>query len=162
MIHNKLKDSRLLNVPSIFVGLDQTGVFSMIDHTITIKKLQHIGFNNSAINIMKSYFKNRYQKTHFNGSDSTYKTIGNNSTFQGTKMATLIYVIYTLNQPSVIHKQCEHLYINNNECEDQLSVNYVDDNNSEVTSTSWNNIIEKKQKNISIINRNIMITIYCY
>ena len=102
-IHEKLQQNRYNNIPSIFVSIDQTGAFSMIEHFHLLRKLKHIGFDLSAINIMKSYLKNRKQKTYFNGSYSTYLDIGDNSSFQGTIMGTLLYIIYVLDQPYVNH-----------------------------------------------------------
>jgi hypothetical protein len=145
-IHKKLQEYRLNEIPSIFVSFDQTGAFSMINHNITLKKLKHIGFDLNAINLMRSYLKNRYQKTYYNGSYSKFRKIGDNSTFQGTKMATLIYVIYVLDQPSIIHIDCKHTYVENDKCEQQLSINFVDDNNSAITANNWNEIVEKTEK----------------
>ena len=115
----------------------------MINHSILLKKLRHIGFENSSINLIRSYLKGRKQKTFFNGSYSSYKEIGENSSFQGTIMATLWYVIYVLDQPAVIHMSCDHEMSEdeNINCQKNLSLNFVDDNNSVITSNNWNTII---------------------
>ena len=92
--------------------------------------------------MMNSYLNNRSQEVFFNGSTSERLNIGNQGCFQGTIMATLFYVIYVLDQPTVIHKRCEHInnYKNNENCKKNLSINYIDDNLSEVTTENWNNL----------------------
>ena len=139
-IHERLKISKCTNTASILISLDQTGAFSMINHSILLQKINHIGFENSAINLIRSYLKDRQQLTYFNGSYSSLKPIGENSSFQGTIMATMWYVIYTLDQPAIIHMKCEHNYEDNSKCEKNISINFVDDNNSELTSTNWNRL----------------------
>jgi hypothetical protein len=89
----------------------------MVNHSILLKKLKHIGIKESSIKLIKSYLKDRQQLTYFNGSYSKMKHIGNNSSFQGTIMATMWYVIYILDQPSIIHMNCEHNYLDENICE---------------------------------------------
>ena len=59
-----------------------------------------------------------------------------------------------MDQPSIVHKQCNHEinYVENYNCETNLSINYVDDNMTEVTSNNWNNIEEATE--IFIDNQN--------
>ena len=91
---------------------------------------------------MKNYLADRKQIVNFNGSYSEIKNIGSQSCHQGAIMSTLLYVIYVMDQPSIVHKQCNHEinYLENDNCENNLSINYVDDNMTEVTSDDWNNI----------------------
>ena len=108
MIHNKLRKRRVNNNSSILIGLHQTSAFTIINHTILIKKCIHIGFSNKTIALMKSYLKDRSQTVFVNGSNSELKYIGDQGCFQGTIMAMLIYVIYILGQPSIDHIQWNH------------------------------------------------------
>ena len=142
IIHEKLLNSRLNNVPSILISIDQTSAFTMIEHKILIKKLEHIGFNFNSLNLMKSYLNNRTQRVSFNGSISEELNIGDKGCFQGSLMATLLYIIYVLDQPSIAHLNCDHLSNNeeNEDCTANLSINYIDDNMSEIIADKWNYI----------------------
>ena len=144
IIHKKLLKSRIENTPSIYISIDQTGAFSMINHEIMIKKLEHIGIRDKSSRIMSSYLKNRFQKTYFNGSYSSYRHIGDSSSFQGTILASLLYTLYILDQPSIVHISCTHK--NDEKCEKNISINYIDDNNTELTSDKWDDL-EKDAEN---------------
>ena len=148
LIHEKLKKSRINNTPSILIGLDQASAFTMINHFIMLKKLKHIGFSSKSLSLMKSYLEERKQVVIFNGSTSSIKNIGNQGCFQGTIMATLLYVLYVLDQPSISHINCEHQnnYKDNEDCNDNLSINYIDDNLSVITANNWNTIEEKTEE----------------
>ena len=160
VIHDKLLKSRVENTPSILIGLYHTSAFTMINHSILIKKFKHIGFSNKTLDFMKTYLNRRRQSVSFNGSNSDLIDIGDQGCFQGTIMATLIYVIYVLDQPSVAHMSCNHenSYEDNENCAGNLSINYIDDNITEVISDNWNNIeVEaenylENQKNYHINN----------
>ena len=142
MIHDKLLNSRSQNIPSCFVSIDQTQAFTMIQHSILMKKLDHIGFSYQALAIMKQYLMERKQKTYFNGSYSDIATIGGYGCFQGLVTSSLLYVLYVLDQPSIAHIKCTHdnNYTDNDSCDRNLSINYIDDNMSEITPDKWENI----------------------
>ena len=148
IIHDKLMKSRIENTPSILIGLDQTSAFTMINHSILIDKFKHIRFSSKSIELMKTYLKDRKQAVSFNGSYSDVIDIGDQGCFQGTIMATLIYVIYVLDQPTIIHMNCEHAnsYENNENCTRNLSLNYIDDNLSEVVADKWENIQSETER----------------
>ena len=114
----------------------------MIEHSIMLKTLEHIGFNLNYLNLMDSYLKNRTQIVAFNGSMSDEMTNGNKGCFQGTLMAMLIYILYVLDQPSIAHINCDHEKNNeeNVDCISNLSINYIDDNMSEITANNWDNL----------------------
>ena len=86
--------------------------------------------------------KDRTQSVYFNGSSSNLKKIGNQGCFQGTIVATLLDIIYVLDQPTIVHKKCNHEnnYNENEKCDGNYSMNYIDDNVSQIISNRWNNI----------------------
>ena len=88
--------------------------------------------------------------------------IGDNSCHQGTLMATLLYIIYVLDQPYVAHIDCTKNEKESNEsiCMKNMSSNYVDDNNSEITSDNWINLENDAEKCL-INQKNIMTIINC-
>ena len=57
-------------------------------------------------------------------------------------MAMLLYIIYVLDQPTIAHKKCNHKndYNENENCEGNSSINYIDDNESQIVADSWMNI----------------------
>ena len=76
-------------------------------------------------------------------------------------MATLIYILYVLHQPSIAHINCEHEKNNeeNEDCPSNLSINYIDDNMSEITANNWDDLevnaeaFLKNQKEYHINNK---------
>ena len=86
--------------------------------------------------------------------------IGDNSCHQGTIIATLLYILYVLDQPYVAHIDCikNEKESDENICKKNMSCNYVDDNNSEITSDKWIKL-EKDAENFLINQKNIMTTI---
>ena len=109
--------------------------------------------SSKSINLMTSYFINRQQSVYFNSSTSNLLPIGDNSVFQGTLMATLLYVLYVLDQPAVAHIMCVH-ELNNYEieiCPNNFSQNFVDDSQSEIQAENWNDI--ENQTNIFLNNQ---------
>ena len=148
IIHKNLSKSRLENKPSILISIDQSSAFPMISHYILKQKLLHIGFSINSVELLSSYLNKRNQSVYYNGSTSKLLPIGDNSCFQGTIMATLMYILYVLDQPYVAHMECEVKKDENNEeiWEENFSCNYVDDNNSEITSDKWDNLEEKAEK----------------
>ena len=111
----------------------------MVKHDIMLKKLQHLGLNINAVNFINSYLSDRKQSIFFNGFHSKLKNIGTQSCFQATITATLLYILYTLDQPAVVHINCPHQLnvYSISTCDRKFSQNYIDDNHSEVQSNTW-------------------------
>ena len=90
---------------------------------------------------MKSYLNERTQTVYNNGFYSELLPIGNYSTIQGSCMASLLYIIYTLDQPLIGHIKCEHNnYQEYNECKNYLAISYIDDCLSIIIANNWNNL----------------------
>ena len=93
--------SKLLesNQNSVVLQLDQSAAYEMVNHAILIDKLKILGFDSNSIEWMKSYLRDRRQKVEVNGKTSTIKILGSNSTTQGTVLAGILYLLYTLDFP---------------------------------------------------------------
>ena len=98
----QLKTSRNNNSTSMYISIEQSSAFTMIQHSHLLSKLKHIGFSNNALELMKNDL-NDTKNICFNGSNSSIKNIGKNSCFQGKIMATLLNLIGVLDQPFIAH-----------------------------------------------------------
>jgi len=77
----------------ISVFLDMSKAFDTIDHEILLNKLQYYGFNSRAIELMTSYFKNRYQYVQYNETASLPMQI-QTGVPQGSVLGPLLFIIY--------------------------------------------------------------------
>ena len=146
-IHDKLQKSNSQSTPSCFISIDQKSAFTMIQHSILLKKLDHIGFSYNSVVFMRSYLINRSQSTYFNGTYSSISDIGDYGCFQGLITSSLLYILYVLDQPMIAHIACDHEkeYDSIDECEEMFSINYIDDNMTEITTGNWDDIIDKTE-----------------
>ena len=75
-IHNDLLHNIDQGLYSCSLFLDLSKAFDSVDHAILIKKLESMyGFRGIALELMKSYFNNRYQYTKISKSKSTLRKI---------------------------------------------------------------------------------------
>ena len=141
LIHDKLSKSNSQNVPSCFISIDQKSAFTMIQHSVLLKKLEHISFSFKSLSLMKDYLAERKQMTYFNGSYSKILNIGEYGCFQGLVTSSLLHIIYVLDQPMVAHMSCPHEnnYETNDECEVNLSINNIDNNMTEIMASKFDN-----------------------
>ena len=109
---------------------------------------------------MKTYLSSRQQSVYINGSFSNIIDIGDSGCFQGTIMAMLLYVLYVLDQPYLVHMECQHFnsYEENDDCEKHFLANYIDHNFSEITANRWTDIENEAEKYLKKIKKNIMTT----
>ena len=64
---NKTKDKKLI---SLLLFIDFRKAFDLVDPQLLLHKLQHIGFDQSALNLIKNYFTDRSQLVTLNGCSS--------------------------------------------------------------------------------------------
>ena len=84
------------NKNAVVLQLDQTAAYDMVNHLILLEKFKILGFDKNAIHFMESYLNNRRQIVEIEGITSEIKEIGETSTIQGSVLAGLLYLIYTL------------------------------------------------------------------
>ena len=83
--------------------LDQSAAFDTICHTILVNKLRILGFDSHSTQYMENYLKNRNQIVEIDGMQSNNLYTGPFSVVQGSTLSCLLYLIYTLDLPTVYH-----------------------------------------------------------
>ena len=137
------------NKNAVVLQLDQSAAYDMVDHPILIGKLEILGFDCNAINLMKSYLNNRRQMVEIDGEKSEILNLGSTSTIQGSVLAGLLYLIYTLDFPAYFHTQV------NTPHEDIASDNatvitYVDDTNSTIKEKENEELVDTMKVNLKL------------
>merc|ERR1712121_89044 len=86
---------------------DLSAAYDTVDHTILLAKLEYYGVRNNGLDVITSFLNNRRQYVEIDGASSKLKFIGNQSVIQGSKIAGLLYTIYTNEIPDLfklLHK----------------------------------------------------------
>ena len=76
------------------IFIDYSKAFDTIDHNILLEKLKIYGLNNTALNLLKSYLENRYQRININNITSSYSKLRCGIP-QGSILGPLLFIIYT-------------------------------------------------------------------
>ena len=93
-IHNDLLHNIDQGLYSCSLFLDWSKAFDSVDHAILIKKLECMyKFRGIALELMKSYFNNRYQYTKISKSKSTLRKI-KCGVPQGSFLVPLLFILY--------------------------------------------------------------------
>lgn len=91
------------------VLLDYSKAFDTLDHNLLFSKLEYFGLGQSAVNLFKSYFKDRRQRVFFNNRYSPYCNI-NKGVAQGSILGPLMFSLYTSDFSKMLKYCTSHQY----------------------------------------------------
>ena len=117
---------------------DLSKAFDCLNHELLIAKLDAYGFSHSALTLIYSYLRNRWQRTKVNNSFSSWSCI-NTGVAQGGVLGPLLFNIY----------ENDIFYFIN---EEELT-NYADDNTPYVVAKTLKDVIELLDKNVLLLSR---------
>ena len=83
----------LYKAPCLPIFIDLQKAFDTVEHSILIQKLQHYGIRGIALEILKSYLKNRVQGVQINNTRSSYVEV-KHGVPQGSVLGPLLFIIY--------------------------------------------------------------------
>ena len=136
------------NNTTALIQTDLSAAFDTVDHTILLQKLEHYGLRGKEYNIIKSFLSNRQQYVFIDGMESEVINSGNSSVCQGSKLSSLLYILYT-NEIPLLHR------LNGTEINDKMTdcdtsndikdiqqycIQYMDDSTTMITTNDINNI----------------------
>jgi hypothetical protein len=87
---NQTRDNKLI---SLLLFIDFRKAFDLVDSKLLMLKLFHYGFDNSSLNLISDYFKNRKQISKFNGTKSAANNL-NLGVPQGSVLGPLFFLIF--------------------------------------------------------------------
>ena len=132
------------NVISTMLSTDLSAAYDTVDHKILTQKLEFYGIRDRELEIFKSFLSNRRQFVEIDGAKSKLMFLGNQSVIQGSKLAGILYTLYTNEIPDLhklIHsnfytaltKQPKLTFKNTT----HLTINFVDDSTSIIGSKDF-------------------------
>ena len=86
------------------IVLDMSAAFDIIDRKLLLKKLSLMGFEENVVKWLDSYLSNRSQSVCINGVLSKLLPT-DTGVPQGSILGPLLYTLYTLAVPEIIHKE---------------------------------------------------------
>jgi hypothetical protein len=114
------------NQSNAIVAIDQSAAYDIVEHKLLLKKLQILGFNSGAIKLFKSYLNNRQHVVMVDGSISEKLHTGGVSVVQGSIMSCLLFLLFTLDLPLLLHNH-NHNPEQELNCSQPSVSTYVDD-----------------------------------
>ena len=109
------------------VLLDQSKAYDLVQHSILLQKLEALGMKQNSIKLMKDFLTDRKQFVQIQGFESGKLLIGPQSVVQGSTMSCMLYLLYILDLPAVLHDM-NHNPQEQLNCPEPTIDTYVDDN----------------------------------
>ena len=88
---------------AIILSTDLSAAFDTVDHSILLRKLEYYGFHGSELNLITSYYKERYSYVQIDTHRSSIIKNGDYGVVQGSKLSGIMYSLYTNEIPN-LHK----------------------------------------------------------
>ncbi len=134
------------------ITLDLSSAYDMIDHQQLLFRLQHLGLNEKAINIIRSFLKERRQYVETRGSQSNILVTGPSSVIRGSIMSSSFYLLYILDLPLLLHPVKHSTIDKYRKCTKPITSTFVDDLYSIVYQKKNINIWITIKKHIQLYN----------
>ena len=126
------------------LSTDLSAAYDTVDHQILLKKLNYYGIKDNEQAIFSSFFSNRRQYVEIDGAKSNLLFLGNQSVIQGSKLAGILYTIYTNEIPDLyklIHSNSYSLLTKQPKLTfksfTHLTINFVDDSTNIIGSKDF-------------------------
>lgn len=138
------------NMATVLILLDYSKAFDMIDHELLLSKLHYFGFDNNAIELIKSFLAKRIQLVKINDTISNAKDV-ESGVPQGSILGPLLYIIYTADFIDNI-KNCKcHFYADDTQL--YLPFNFNDTNNANnLINSDLSNLVTTSEHHSLLIN----------
>ena len=85
------------------INTDMSSAFDTVDHEILIEKHDHYGLRGKESRIIKSFLSDRKQYVNIDGKESELLDSLKCSVIQGSKLSSLLYILYT-NEIPLLYK----------------------------------------------------------
>ena len=148
IINHHLNTQYHNNNTTALIQTDLSAAFDTVDHGILLQKLEHYGLRGKEFNLIKSFLNDRQQYVFIDGMESEVISSGNSSVCQGSKLSSLLYILYTNEIPLLDKLLNTDINDKMTDCDTrndrnnikQYSVQYVDDSTTMITTNDINDI----------------------
>ena len=153
---NKVIDQ---NKFGLVLSTDLSSAYDCIDHPTLESKLQFYGIENKELELIKSFLKERHHFVEVQTKQSEIKESPACSVIQGSKLSTILYLIYTNEVPALQNLMKNNEWMRKNmkkepkEFKDleHTTVNFIDDSNSVISFGDANEAEEYVQTYFEVL-----------